>query len=162
MGRYDAALAKLERAAAIDIGPVDPYLLCREHYFFARVFFKKGVLDRAVEHAEQCVHLARECGAENEVANGLMIFADIAAAQRDQHQELTQREFAFEIFQRIGAPQADQVRERIAALKRRRPTMTSTTCGTPMAASHPPPRTAQWKRGTPPRSSWNCVPGLLL
>jgi tetratricopeptide (TPR) repeat protein len=118
MGRYDAALAKLERAAAIDIGPVDPYLLCREHYFFARVFFKKGVLDRAVEHAEQCVHLARECGAENEVANGLMIFADIAAAQKDRPQELPQLESALEIFRRLGAPQADQVRERIAALKR--------------------------------------------
>lgn len=113
MKHYDLALASYLHALEILDSPEnDSFTLALLLGNIAEVLFLTGEHDRALGYQTRCLALAREYGHRLHEADTLLALGDIHAALGDTCEADTAWAGAATLYERLGAPQATEARQR--------------------------------------------------
>ncbi|MFC6086720.1 tetratricopeptide repeat protein [Sphaerisporangium aureirubrum] len=116
MGRYGAAAEHLDAAYQIFHGIADGYNQARTLTALGQTHLRSGHPHDAVRPLGEALRLAEEIGAHHERATVLTSLAEAHGATGDRARARDHLVTAVEIFTRLGAPQAESARDRLAAL----------------------------------------------
>lgn len=116
MGRPEEAVRHLAEALAYFARSDEPYHEARTLTFLGAAHLAAGRPAEAAAALGRGLEITRENGAAHEEANALVQLARVAAHRRDVPAERRHLEAALAIYDRLRAPGADAVRERLAGL----------------------------------------------
>ncbi|WP_157250815.1 AfsR/SARP family transcriptional regulator [Nonomuraea typhae] len=108
--RPGEAIVLLERAAEMFERLRNPWQAARCHGALARALMLEDRDRQAVAHAERAVALSDESGQELERGRSRRLLADVLDRIGQTDRALACRQEALEVFERIGAPEAAQIR----------------------------------------------------
>ena len=116
LGRYDAAIVELTAAAQIMANLSDNTQHSRALMFLGAAYAKTSDPTRAEAPLREALALMRDLGSAYYQAEVLAVLGDVAEQSRDLVSAREHFQLAYEYYLAAGDPDADRVRERLAAL----------------------------------------------